>query len=303
MPWRIARVALAILAVSLAVAALVSRWSQLSGSAAHVSWGVLVGATLLACLALVPPFLSWRVFLADLGSPLPVRLAARPFFVAQLGKYVPGAVWPAVAQAELTKRFGIPARRSGTAVALTILASVASGGAVAALAIIARGSEGLHKYWWVIAIEPVLLCLAHPRVANALIDRAFRLARRPPLEHPVSGRATAVVSLWAMTAWLVNGVMTWVVARGVGATDANLFLLATGGYALAWTAGFLVFFAPAGAGVRELALTVVLAPAMSPASALLVALILRAVTTAADLLCAAAAELVHRRVVSRQATA
>jgi len=212
-------------------------------------------------------------------------------------------VWPALAQAELTRRHGVPGRRSGTAAALTLVASVASGGAVAALAVIARGSEGLHKYWWVLAIEPVLLGLAHPKVSNALIDRAFRLARRPPLEHPVSGRATAVVSLWMLAIWLAYGVMTWVVAVAVGATGPTVFLLATGGYALAWTAGFLVFFVPAGAGVRELALTVALSPVLSPAAALLVALVLRAVTTAADLICAAVAELLHRRLVHRGAAA
>ncbi len=302
MMWRATKVALALLSVSLAAVAVVSRWSDLTHSATHVSARVLVASTLLACLALVPPFMAWRVFLADLGSPLPIKLAARPFFVAQLGKYVPGAVWPALAQAELTRRHGVSGRRSATAVALTMVAAVTAGGAFAALAIVARGSEGFHRYWWVLAIEPILLCLAHPKVANALIDRAFTLARRPPLEHPVSGRATVVVSLWMLSTWVVYGVMTWIVAVAAGAQGTDTFLLATGGYALAWTAGFLVFFVPAGAGVRELALTVALSPVMTPGAALFVALVLRLVTTAADVLCAGAAELIHRRLLARQAT-
>ena len=36
--------------------------------------------------------------------------------------------------------------------------------------------------------------------------------------------------------------------------------LVTGGYALAWTVGFVVVIAPAGAGAREVALAAVLAP-------------------------------------------
>ena len=41
-------------------------------------------------------FLIWRGTLAVLGNRLPIRPGARLFFVTQLGKYLPGAVWPVV---------------------------------------------------------------------------------------------------------------------------------------------------------------------------------------------------------------
>jgi len=59
--------------------------------------------------------------------------------------------------------------------------------------------------------------------------------------------------------------------------------LTLGGYALAWSVGFLIVFFPGGIGPREIALIAVLAPVMSSASALVVALASRVVMTIGDL--------------------
>jgi hypothetical protein len=62
-----------------------------------------------------------------------------------------------------------------------------------------------------------------------------------------------------------------------------VFALSLGGYALAWSVGFLIIFFPGGIGPREWALIAVLAPVMSSASALVVALASRVVMSVGDL--------------------
>lgn len=62
-----------------------------------------------------------------------------------------------------------------------------------------------------------------------------------------------------------------------------MFALSLGGYALAWSVGFLIIFFPGGIGPREWALIAVLAPVMSSASALVVALASRVVMSVGDL--------------------
>ena len=44
---------------------------------------------------------AWQVLLAGLGSPLRTTTAGRIFFIGQLGKYIPGSVWPILTQMEL----------------------------------------------------------------------------------------------------------------------------------------------------------------------------------------------------------
>ncbi len=63
-------------------------------------------------------------------------------------------------------------------------------------------------------------------------------------------------------------------------------LIALGGYAFAWCVGFVVVFAPAGAGIREVLLVAALGPVIGTGPATAVALVSRAVNTISDLLCA-----------------
>jgi len=94
------------------------------------------------------------------------------------------------------------------------------------------------------------------------------------------------------------GVQVWLLARGIGATGHGLFALTLGGYALAWSVGFVFVILPAGAGVREAVLILVLAPLVAREDALAIALISRFLMLAGDGLGAGAAvcaELLHRR--------
>jgi uncharacterized membrane protein YbhN (UPF0104 family) len=61
------------------------------------------------------------------------------------------------------------------------------------------------------------------------------------------------------------------------------FLLSVGGYAFSWTAGFLVFFVPAGVGVREVTLGAILSSVVNSGSVVVVVLLIRVFTTIADI--------------------
>ena len=74
-----------------------------------------------------------------------------------------------------------------------------------------------------------------------------------------------------------------------GVPAGRTALLAAGGFAFAWSVGFLVVFAPAGAGIRDVLLVAILGPVLGVGSATAVALVSRALMTAGDLLTAALA--------------
>ena len=54
--------------------------------------------------------------------------------------------------------------------------------------------------------------------------------------------------------WLLLGVHAWILLRQIVPGSSISWPLATGVFALAWLVGFLVVLAPAGAGVREVAI-------------------------------------------------
>ncbi|HXR72754.1 lysylphosphatidylglycerol synthase transmembrane domain-containing protein [Actinocrinis sp.] len=281
------RVGFVLLAVALGGYAIADEWSQVRAGIAGLGPVVVAGAFGLVLASLLASMLEWRALLTAAGSRVPLAPAARIFFVGQVGKYLPGAVWPVLAQMELGQAQRIPRRRSATVAVITILVSLAAGLIVAAICTVA-GLTGSTTagYGWAFVAAPVLLVALHPRVLNPAIDRLLRLARRPVQEVPLSGRAVISATLWAVLYWVLNGLSVWLLAVRLGAPDGRTFLLATGGFAFAWCAGFLVVLAPAGAGVREVVLVASLSPVLGGGKAISVALVSRLLTTVGDLLAA-----------------
>jgi glycosyltransferase 2 family protein len=293
---RLFRVAFVLAAIGLGGYAVVDQWPQVSAGFAELGAGTIVAALAVVLLALVATMQVWRTLLVASGSRLPFRAAARIFFVGQIGKYLPGAVWSVLAQMELGQVQHVPRRRSAMVAALTLVISLTAGlltTAAATLPILAASVTAGYR-WAFLAVPVVLLCL-HPRVLNPLIEALLRLARRPPMEQPLSGRAILAATLWAVLSWVLFGVHVWLLAVRMGAPSGRTVLLAIGGFAFAWCIGFLVVFAPAGAGVREVILIAALSPVLSVGKATAVALASRLMTTVGDLVTAGAAAWFSRR--------
>lgn len=293
------RVGLGLLAVGLGVLAVRDRWHDVRGAAGQLdptSIGVAAAAVLAGLFATM---LSWRAVLADLGSHLPVRAAMRVFFLGQLGKYLPGSVWWLVGQVELAADEGVPRRRTAAAGTVAVLLSLVTGLTVAAILLPVVGLTAAVRYWPALAAVPVMLLALHPRVINGGLDRVVRLAGRERLEHPLSRRGLFRALTWAFTAWLAFGVHVAVLAADLGASGPRAVTLAVGGFALAWSVGFVAIVVPAGIGVREAALVAALGPVLAAGPALLVALTSRALLSAADLALAGVAVAARSRVAVR----
>jgi uncharacterized membrane protein YbhN (UPF0104 family) len=273
-------VGLVAIALGLCAYGLVSRWDETRHAIAQLSWP-FVGAALLAGLAgLGAWMLAWRSLLAGLGSPLPLRAAVRVYAVSQLGKYIPGSVWTLVAQMELAKDLQVPRKRGASAAILAMGTTIAAGCAIAAVTLPLTSSDATRRYWWLLVLAPIFLAMLHPRVVALGLNLTLRVARRPLLDQQAD-LATMIRALcWTVLGWLLFGVHAWLLVHAAGGSG---LLLATGAYALAFTAGFLVVIAPGGVGVREAALTVALGPVLPPGAPLVVALVSRVVMTVADL--------------------
>lgn len=242
--------------------------------------------------------LAWRAALADLGSRLPLRVAARVFCVGALGKYVPGSVWQLLAQTELGRDHGVPRRRTATALVLQMLVAVATALLVCVIALPISPPEVADRFGWAVALTPVLLALMAPPVLNRLLGWALRRLRRPALEHDVSTRGVLANSGWSVLSWLMAGLQVYVLVVGFGGHGGfRTGALAIGGYGLAWSVGFLVVFAPAGAGAREAALGVVLAPVVDHGTIIVLVLASRVLFTIADFGLAGVAIVLTRRQV------
>jgi uncharacterized membrane protein YbhN (UPF0104 family) len=293
-----------VLVVAMVVAfgwALRGQWDDIADSLRRQHWYVVTGALGLALAGVSLSFLIWRGTLAVLGSRLPTRPAARLFFVTQLGKYLPGAVWPVVAQMRLGKELGVPKQRMGLAFLLTLGLSTLVGILVGAAALPALlQAEGRVVLLGLLAV-PVLVALLVPTVLNALLGTALRILRRPGLERPLHERDVLRGVGSALLFWLVYGGHVWLLAVGLGADPWEALPVAVGGFAIAFSLGPLLVVLPAGAGVREAVLILLLHSVLPTSDATAVALTSRGVLMATDGLLALAAAMVPRGTAADEA--
>jgi uncharacterized membrane protein YbhN (UPF0104 family) len=242
-----------------------------------------IGLSFLASLAgLMCSLMVWRSVLADLGSRLSVVDAWRIFFIGQLAKYIPGSVWPLLAQMELGARRGILRSRSAVSVLISSGIMIVTGGLIGAVTLSLAAPGSVVRYVWVLVAVPIGVLLLSPPVLNRLLDLALRLLRRPPAKQGVSVRGLAISASWALFGWAMNGAMLYVLMRRLDGSDVSVALVSIGGYALSWVAGFVAVFAPAGAGVREAVMIGVLSTQANTSVALIIALVARALSVVAD---------------------
>jgi glycosyltransferase 2 family protein len=245
-----------------------SFWHDSHIQLAHVGWGWLAGALVLAIASVVASSFIWLEILKLLG------IATRPSWTAaylqgQLAKYVPGSVWQYASRGVLATGRGVPLRVAMRSVPIELSAT----------AYVAAACSMLLVGWW--GALGVMAALAGATVATA------------SRKHPVR-TAGRVAPLYA-GAWALTGASFWMIARSFVPISAGEFPVYAGAFAAAWLVGLVAIYAPGGIGVREALLVAILGPRIGTADAVLVAAASRVVFTLGDLAAAGLSLLTRRR--------
>ena len=231
-------------AVALAIA---GRWGEARRAVAAARPGWLVGAALLAVVAMVGLAWPWPRAMAVLGQPVDRWRAVAWYFVGELGKYVPGGVWTVVGRGEWARAGGVAASVAYAGVALSLAAAYLAAALVAlALVPVATGA-GLPEL--VLLVIPVGLGGLHPRLSGWVLRTLERRRGRPLGVVPPPWATSLGLVMRYVPAWLAVGASTWCVARSFeGAAPLGRVALAA---VVAWVVGFLAAPVPGGLGVRE----------------------------------------------------
>jgi glycosyltransferase 2 family protein len=260
-----------------------TEWPQVQPWIGRLRAYSIVGSIVAAMAASGCMMLAWQALLTDLGSRLPVLVAARVTFVAQLGKYVPGAVWSFAAHVELGHDYDVPRRRGAASVIVALAVAVAVGLLIAAIALPLSSPAIARKYLLILAVVPVIAVCLVPPVLHRLLNIALRIIRQEPLEQQLSWRGLGIALGWTFLGWILLGLQVWFLLTDVARDGARSLVLALGAYALACSVALVLVIFPNGIGAREVLLAAALAPVLPYGAALAVALMARVVTTVSDL--------------------
>lgn len=273
---RVVGVALLALVAVFAGVALKRNWEAVRADLGLLAWWDYAASGAAAAGGLLLLWATWTAVLHGLGTELPGHDSRTIYFAAQLGKYVPGSVWPAVIQARLGRRNGVTATTMVISYALWMGILCAVGAIVSAL-VLTNGDIEIPT-WAVVAAVVVALAalplLLHDRGLPQLITWALR--RRGRTDEPVRLTNSAARRATALSGatWLVFGLHAWFLARPLGAGAGELPLV-IGAFSLAFVAGIVAVPLPAGAGLREAILVLTLGVTIGAPAAITVALMSR----------------------------
>jgi hypothetical protein len=259
---------------------------------------------LASCVVLVVGYVVsasiWGRLVQDLGGPrLPMWTSVRVFMVANLGRYVPGKVWQIAGLAYLAKREGVQASVA------TGAAILGQGIALLAATLVGIGALfGANGLWtgigWGGRVAGVGVALTIvgavvvPPVFRRIVAFWFRITRTDPPDDGLEGRNVGLrwLTLYVVN-WGIYATAFWLLYLSFG--DWRTFAQVGPAFAAAYVAGYIAVFAPAGAGIREGVLVVLLQPIMAREAAVVLAIIARLWTTAIELIPAALLALGGRR--------
>ncbi len=271
------KVAVSLILVSFIGHMIHGNWQQIRTEPWRLEVGWLVlSFTLAAAWYLVRP-LGWKLLLHGFGHDVPYRELFRVYRKSELSRFVPGGIWQFAARIYLTRRFGVGA---AACLAATMLDMTLAALAAIVPATWLAGSAATTLSPWqeatLLAFPAIACLLVVPRVFNAWAEPLARLLRQP-FERLEMG-AWQMIGVWAMYClmWTLLALAMASYARALLTdVDGQQFTLIAGCYALAWVLALLTMVAPAGVGVREGILGLLLGQVLATGTALALAVAMR----------------------------
>jgi glycosyltransferase 2 family protein len=253
--WKFLQFAAGALLVGLAVRSLVLNWQDLRNQ--PLEWRLspvwLLSSVLVVFAGYAVLIEAWRRVVLSMGEQLPFWTATRIWFLASLGKYVPGKVWAVAGAAVLAKRAGVDP--SVAVAGALVLQALALGSGAVIVALTAREafqSAGAEMY--PVAVIVLLACTAG-LVVLASQPMLNRIGRVLPASFP---RLRAVQPRWLslafaanVFAWVTYGTALVLLTRGVLPGVHLELIQAIGVFTCSYLVGFVALFAPGGLGPRE----------------------------------------------------
>jgi len=262
--------------------------------AAHIRWGWIAAASAVALVGQVVFSLGWRRFLADCGVSLTVWQALRMYLASNLGRYLPGGkAWQMSIVGVMAAEGGWPA----ATLAGTSLLQGTIGVVTGALLLLVTGAEamGLRTAWLIVPAIGLVCVLAAPALLRQFPHiRETAVNKWPPLDS-INARTMWALVWTSGVSWLCWGVGLYALAHGLLDQPGT----SLGAYIAAWIgpfiAGLVAIVAPAGLGVRDTMMGVMLAAAgVSPGDRLIVVVVARIWGTVLEVVPAGIVLLIHR---------
>jgi uncharacterized membrane protein YbhN (UPF0104 family) len=279
---------------------LLANWNQIKEYEWEFDYFLLGISFVLIILTYLVWVEIWRKLLKRSGHILNFKKMFKIWFLANLGKYLPGKVWSFLGMLYLLEKEGV-AKSKGLSMAILAQAlSVLSGLLVALLFLrysyyqrFFAQSPGLTVVI-LLVLAGIMVLVFYPKLLEGIINLMLRILKKETITLNLKTKNILFILLLYCGSWFLSGFVFWVFIRSITPVSLGIYLSLTGAFAGSFSLGFLAFFAPGGIGVREGILVVLLSNFFPTPVAILISLLSRVWITLAEALCSVLALALER---------
>jgi hypothetical protein len=239
--------------------ALYSNWSKISFEELEFNYVFLVLSAVSHIVGYAVASLAWKYNLQLLGEHITYHDSFEILSLTRLGRYIPGKVWFAMGRAYFAKVKDVPQR---TVFVSIILEMILQFWAVILLFLV-TGAPSFEQGpqinpYILIAILLLALVAIHPVVFKRTVNFLLTKFRRETIDFDLSFPKILALLLLFFLVFLLQGCGFLFLVRSFYPVQVAAYPVLVGVFALAWLIGFLSFVTPAGLGIREGVLSLLL---------------------------------------------
>jgi uncharacterized membrane protein YbhN (UPF0104 family) len=223
---------------------------EISAYEYEVNWVCLIFGFFFTVAAYIISFLIWIQIAASFNLQAPFFLSGKAWFLAQLGKYVPGKVATLLVRLDAYK--GYSKKKVTVATGVEVIIAFAS----VCLIIIISTFFSPHDVPQTIKTAVIIgtlifLIMLYPPLIMRLANIILQLFKRDTVEEMPRYGVMLKMVLEYFIMILVNGLGVYFIYDSIKPVSFDYFMIITAVYYGASLIGLLALFAPGGIGVRE----------------------------------------------------
>jgi uncharacterized membrane protein YbhN (UPF0104 family) len=272
---RIATTAIIVVVFFFLVRSLILNWSKIPFE--RIQFNVLL--LVLSFCALILYFMlyskSWQAIMQALGAPIAFSQSIWMIATTQIGKYLPGKVWYIVGRVYVGRKADLEGKKLTLSMVLELGLVYITGGIIFAFATLIAGDY--ETTWLIISVILTIaaIIVLHPRILGRVSNFFLRIMKKPEIQITLTYRQISQISLYFFGIWIAQIVGFYLLISAVYPVPFFSVFKVASAYALAWISGSVAVFAPAGLGVREGMMTLLLSSILPTPLAIAISFVAR----------------------------
>ncbi len=243
---RIFGLIVALLILAYLIRMVVKNWHEVQHYEWHLKWGWLLASLILIGLTHNFMVFVWNLLLRSFGYSLEFKKLFVIWWLAAMGRYLPGKMWQLVGLAVLAEHEGVPAEVTTSTSILTQMLSIISGLLIAIPTVLVVKPDSLFVL--LIAIFALLIAV-YPPIFQRLVNFVGKRFRGIEIEVKLSVIKLLEIIGFYLLGWVAYGVGFNMFLHGIADIEITPLIIPI--YAFSYVVGLISIFVPGGLGVRE----------------------------------------------------